>query len=83
MNTIIKALGPLIAVALAGSTLLAETGPESHPDKAIPISYSSPSTMGPASLRRERGRFAGLAEGSNHVHGVVAVAHAVEDFLLG
>jgi len=25
-------------LALAGSTLLAETGPESHPDKAIPIS---------------------------------------------
>jgi len=38
MNTIVRALGPLIALALAGSTLLAETGPESHPDKAIPIS---------------------------------------------
>jgi hypothetical protein len=38
MNTIVRALGPLIALTLAGSTLLAETGPESHPDKAIPIS---------------------------------------------
>jgi hypothetical protein len=38
MNTIVRALGPLIALALAGSTLLAETGPESHPDKGIPIS---------------------------------------------
>ena len=38
MNTIVRALGPLIALALAGSTLLAETGPESHPDKAITIS---------------------------------------------
>jgi hypothetical protein len=38
MNTIVRALGPLIALALAGSTLLAETGPESHPDKAVPIS---------------------------------------------
>jgi len=38
MNTIVRALGPLIALALAGSTLLAETGLESHPDKAIPIS---------------------------------------------
>jgi hypothetical protein len=37
MNTIVRALGPLIALALAGSTLLAETGLESHPDKAIPI----------------------------------------------
>src|SRR5262249_22145633 len=27
--------------------------------------YSSPFTMGPASLRRERGRFAGLAEGTS------------------
>src|SRR5262245_52249607 len=38
MKTIVRALGPLIALAPAGSTLLAETGPESHPDKAIPIS---------------------------------------------
>src|SRR5262249_56207642 len=38
MNTIIRALGSLIALALAGSTLLAETGPESHSDKAAPLS---------------------------------------------
>ena len=38
MKTIVRALGPLIALAPAGSTLLAETEPESHPDKAIPIS---------------------------------------------
>ena len=38
MNTIIRALGSLIALALAGSTLLAETGPESQSDNAAPIS---------------------------------------------
>ena len=37
MKTIIRALGSLIALALAGSALLAETGPESHSDKAAPI----------------------------------------------
>jgi hypothetical protein len=38
MNTIIRALGTLIALALAGSTLLAEPAPASHSDKATPIS---------------------------------------------
>jgi hypothetical protein len=38
MNTIIRALGSLIALTLAGSTLLAETEPEPHSDKAAPIS---------------------------------------------
>jgi len=38
MNTIIRALGPLIAVALAGSTLLAETAPTAHSNRTAPIS---------------------------------------------
>ena len=38
MNTIIRALGPLIAVALAGSTLLAETAPTAHSNETAPIS---------------------------------------------
>ena len=38
MTTIIRALGTLIALALAGSTLLAEPAPASHSDKATPIS---------------------------------------------
>jgi hypothetical protein len=38
MNTIIRAVGPPIALALAGSILLAETGPESRSDKAVAIS---------------------------------------------
>src|SRR5215467_11422974 len=38
MNTVIRALGPLIAMALAGSTLLAETAPTSHSNRTAPIS---------------------------------------------
>src|SRR5258708_39144481 len=38
MNTIIRALGTLIALGLAGSTLLAEPAPASHSDNATPIS---------------------------------------------
>src|SRR5215831_2342925 len=38
MNTIIRALAPPIAVALAGSTLLAETAPTSHSNRTAPIS---------------------------------------------
>ena len=38
MNTIIRVLGPLIAVALAGSTLLAETAPTAHSNRTGPIS---------------------------------------------
>src|SRR5260221_14791289 len=38
MNTIIRALGTLIALGLAGSTLLAEPAPASHSDQATPIS---------------------------------------------
>lgn len=38
MNTIVRALGPLMAVALAGSTLLAETGPTAHSNRTAPIS---------------------------------------------
>jgi hypothetical protein len=37
MNTIVRALGPLIAVALAGSTL-AETVPTAHSNRTAPIS---------------------------------------------
>jgi hypothetical protein len=38
MNTIIRALGTLMALGLAGSTLLAEPAPASHSDQATPIS---------------------------------------------
>jgi len=38
MNTIIRALRPLIALALAGSTLLAETEPTAHSNRTAPIS---------------------------------------------
>src|SRR6516165_9334256 len=38
MNTIIKALGLLTAVALAGSTLLAETAPTAPSNRTAPIS---------------------------------------------
>jgi len=38
MNTIIRALGPLMAVALAGSTLLAETAPTANSNRTVPIS---------------------------------------------
>ena len=38
MNTIIKALGLLTAVALAGSTLLAETAPTANSNRTVPIS---------------------------------------------
>src|SRR5262249_29277778 len=38
MNTVIRALGPLIAMALAGSALLAETAPTSHSNRTAPIS---------------------------------------------
>ena len=37
MNTIIRTLGPLIAVALAGSSLVAETAPTLHSNRAVPI----------------------------------------------
>src|SRR5262245_61854628 len=38
MDTIIRALGPLVAVALAGSALLAETAPTAHSNRTAPIS---------------------------------------------
>src|SRR5215467_9698831 len=67
MNTIIRALGSLIALALAGSTLLAETGPESHSDKAAAISAELAKTCRALAIKAHPTQPAGSRTASGEV----------------
>ena len=64
MNTIIRALGPLIAEALAGSTLLAETAPTAHSSRTAPISAELAKTCRALAIKAHPTQAAGTRTGS-------------------
>ena len=63
MNTIIRALGPLMAVALAGSTLLAETAPTANSNRTVPISAELAKTCRALAVKAHPTQPAGLPLG--------------------
>ena len=68
MNTIIRALGPLIAVALAGSTLLAETAPTAPSNKTAPISAELAKTCRAVAIKAHPTQPAGSGSVQNLSH---------------